>query len=71
MLILIDISDAQVKALDALAKRRQQSHASLVGAAIDDYLQHHQHLLVDGAFGLWGKYKVDGLAYQEYLRKEW
>jgi hypothetical protein len=25
----------------------------------------------DDAFGLWGKRKVDGLAYQEKVRREW
>ncbi len=68
---LVDMSDAQIEALDTLAKRVGQSRAALIRAAIDDYLdRHHREQVADG-FGLWGKRKVDGLAYQEKARSEW
>ncbi|QUS40024.1 CopG family transcriptional regulator [Tardiphaga alba] len=71
MRALIDMSDAQVKALDALAKRGRQSRAALIRAAIDDYLQRHHRAQVEDGFGLWGKREVDGLAYQDKVRSEW
>jgi predicted transcriptional regulator len=71
MRTLIDMSDAQVDALDALAKRVRQSRAALVRAAIDDYLVRHRREQVEDGFGLWGKRSVDGVAYQEKVRGEW
>lgn len=71
MRALIDMTDAQVEALDAMAKRGRQSRAALIRAAIDDYLQRHHRDQVEDGFGLWGKCEVDGLAYQEKVRSEW
>lgn len=71
MRALIDMNDAQVKALDTLAKRVHQSRAALIRAAIDDYLNRHYREQVEDGFGLWGKRKMDGLAYQEKVRQEW
>lgn len=71
MRALIDMNDAQVKALDTLAKRVHQSRAALIRAAIDDYLNRHYREQVEDGFGLWGKCKMDGLAYQEKVRQEW
>lgn len=71
MRALIDMNDAQVEALDTLAKRMRQSRAALIRAAIDDYLDRHYREQVEDGFGLWGKRKVDGLAYQEKVRREW
>jgi predicted transcriptional regulator len=71
MRALIDMNEAQVEALDTLAKRVRQSRAALIRAAIDDYLDRHHREQVEDGFGLWGKHKVDGLAYQEKVRSEW
>jgi predicted transcriptional regulator len=71
MRALIDMNDAQVEALDALAKRVRQSRAALIRAAIDDYLDRHRREQVEDGFGLWGKRKVDGLVYQQKVRREW
>lgn len=71
MRALIDMNDAQVEALDTLAKRMRQSRAALIRAAIDDYLDRHHREQVEASFGLWGTRKVDGLAYQEKVRGEW
>lgn len=71
MRALVDMNDAQIEALDALAKRVRQSRAALIRAAIDDYLERHHQEQVEDGFGLWGKRKVDGLAYQEKARSEW
>lgn len=71
MRALVDMSDTQVEALDALAREQRRSRASLIRAAIDDYLaRHRQDEFVD-AFGLWGGDGPDGLTYQEKVRGEW
>jgi predicted transcriptional regulator len=68
---LVDMNEAQVEALDILAKRAGQSRAALIRAAIDDYLaRHHRDQIKDG-FGLWGEGGADGLDYQTKLRGEW
>lgn len=71
MRALIDMNDAQVAALDDLAKRIGRSRAALIRAAIDDYLERHSRQQVADGFGLWGEREVDGLAYQESVRSEW
>jgi predicted transcriptional regulator len=71
MRALIDMNDAQAEALDALAKRVGRSRAALIRTAIDDYLDRHRRTQVEDGFGLWGRRKVDGLAYQEKVRREW
>lgn len=71
MRALVDMNDAQIEALDNLAKRVGRSRAALIRAAIDDYLARHSREQVEDGFGLWGKRKIDGLAYQEKVRSEW
>ena len=39
--------------------------------AIDDYPAKRQRIREGDAFGLWGRRKVDGLAYQTKVRGEW
>ena len=71
MRALVDMSDSQIEALDAIAKRVRQSRAALIRAAIDDYVDRHHREQVEDGFGLWGQRKIDGLAYQEQARREW
>lgn len=71
MRALVDMNEAQIEALDALAKRARQSRAALIRAAIDDYLDRHRRGDIDDSYGLWGQQKVDGLAYQDKVRSEW
>jgi predicted transcriptional regulator len=71
MRALVDINEAQIEALDALAKRTDRSRASLIRAAIADFLDRHRQREVDDGFGLWGRGEVDGVAYQESARAEW
>ena len=71
MRTLVDLGDAQVQALDELSKKEKRSRAALIRQAIDDYLAKRQSKQESDAFGLWGKRKVDGLAYQEKVRREW
>ena len=71
MRTLIDLGDTQVQALDELSKREKRSRAALIRQAIDDYLRNRRDERQRDAFGLWGKRKLDGLAYQKKLRGEW
>lgn len=71
MRTLVDVGDTQLQELDELSKEEKRSRASLIREAIDDYLAKRRTKLEGDAFGLWGKRKVDGLAYQEKVRSEW
>jgi len=71
MRVLIDLGDKQLQALDALSKRAKRSRAALVRDAVADYLDRRHREAGDDAFGLWGDRAIDGLAYQEELRREW
>jgi predicted transcriptional regulator len=71
MRTLVDLGDTQILALDELARKEKRSRAALIRQAIDDYLARKPGKQDGDAFGLWGKRKVDGLAYQEKVRREW
>jgi predicted transcriptional regulator len=68
---LVDLGDSQIQALDELSKQEKRSRAALIRQAIDDYLARRRSQQEGDAFGLWGKRKADGLAYQKKLRGEW
>ena len=71
MRTLIDLGDIQIQALDELSKKEKRPRAALIRQAIDDYLRNRRDERQRDAFGLWGKRKLDGLAYQKKLRGEW
>ena len=71
MRTLVDLGDTQIHALDELSKQDTQSRAAHSRQAIADYLARRHSKQEGDAFGLWGKRKVDGLAYQEKVRREW
>ncbi|MET4232286.1 metal-responsive CopG/Arc/MetJ family transcriptional regulator [Bradyrhizobium sp. i1.4.4] len=71
MRALVDLGDSQIQALDELSKKDKRSRAALIRQAIDDYLAKRRSKQEGDAFGLWGKRKVDGLTYQEKVRREW
>jgi len=71
MRTLVDLGDTQVQALDELSKKEKRSRAALIRQAIDDYLVKRQGIREGDVFGLWGRRKVDGLAYQTKVRGEW
>ena len=71
MRTLVDLGDSQVEALDELSKKDKRSRAALIREAIDDFLAQRRSDREGDAFGLWGKRKVDGVAYQEKARGEW
>jgi metal-responsive CopG/Arc/MetJ family transcriptional regulator len=71
MRTLVDIGENEMRELDALSKEERRSRAALICEAINDYLAKRRSRHGGDAFGLWGKRKVDGLAYQKKLRGEW
>ena len=71
MRTLVDIGDTQIQELDALSRQEKRSRAALIREAIEDYLAKRRTKLEGDGFGLWGKRKVDGLAYQAKVRGEW
>ena len=71
MRTLVDVGEPQIRALDQLSRADKRSRAALIREAIDDYLAKRRGKHASEAFGLWGKRKVDGLAYQEKVRREW
>jgi len=71
MRTLVDLGDTQIRALDELSKKEKRSRAALIRQAIDDFLRDLRDKQEGDAFGLWGKRKVDGLTYQEKVRREW
>jgi len=71
MRTLVDLGDARLQALDKLSRKEKRSRAALIRRAIDEYLAKQGDKQEADAFGLWGKRKVDDLAYQEKVRSEW
>lgn len=71
MRTLVDVGDGQLQELDKLSKKEKRSRAALIREAIDDFLAKQQSKYEGDAFGLWSTRKVDGLVYQNRLRREW
>jgi predicted transcriptional regulator len=71
MRISIDLDETHLRALDRLATREQRSRAALAREAVAEYLDRRVPQTAGNAFGLWGELKIDGLRYQEKIRREW
>ena len=71
MRTLVDVGDTQLQELDELSKEEKRSRAALIREAIDDFLAKRRSKHEGDAFGLWGTRKVDGVVYQNKLRREW
>lgn len=71
MRALVDFEEEQIRELDRLARKQKISRAALIREAVSDYLEKSAREVAQESFGLWGKRKVDGLAYQERARSEW
>lgn len=71
MRTLVDIPDSDIKRLTRLSKARKVSRASLVRAAVVEYLGKEQGDSLDRLAGIWADRDIDGLAYQEQMRREW
>jgi site-specific recombinase XerC len=72
MRTIVDLSERQMEALGRISKHRKLSLAELIRQAVDRYLAEYRPEL-GAAFGLWKRAgaRVDGIAYQRRLRREW
>lgn len=71
MRTLVDIPDDLLRELGELSRRRKLSRAAIIREAVASHLARHKADAATDAFGLWGKGKIDGMAYQEKIRSEW
>jgi predicted transcriptional regulator len=71
MRTLIDLPDAQIKALAALCERVRQPRAAVIREAVAEYLERRTTKPAEAAYGLWGTEAMDGLDYQAKARAEW
>lgn len=70
MRTLVDLDNNDIERLDHLASVGKRSRASLIREAVSEFLSRRRAPERD-AFGLWGKNKVDGLAFERKAREEW
>jgi metal-responsive CopG/Arc/MetJ family transcriptional regulator len=68
---LVDIPDNDVQRLNRLSKDRKVSRAHLVRTAVAEYLRQEEPDSLDKLFGIWKDRNIDGLEYQEQMRREW
>ena len=72
MRTIIDLPGEQLAALDGICKRDGISRAEAIRQAVTLLMQQRGAGRAGVAFGIWrGTRTVDGLAYQERLRREW
>ncbi|MGD0095549.1 MAG: CopG family transcriptional regulator [Terracidiphilus sp.] len=71
MRTLVDIPAEDLKLLNGVVKTLAISRAEFVRRAIAKSLEPHRLSQKQKAFGLWANRPVDGLKYQERMRKEW
>jgi predicted transcriptional regulator len=71
MRTLVDLPEADIRALDALGERRRVSRAKIIREAVSMFLNASVNGSAEAAFGLWRDRKVDGLDYQRQVRSEW
>ncbi len=71
MRVSVDICEDDLKALDSIATLENVSRSSLIRRAIGKFLWRSSPNDWSEAFGLWRNRKVDGLTYQDEIRREW
>ena len=71
MRAIVDIPDEQVEDLARIGRREGLPRAELVRRAITAFLRRHKTSPDANAFGLWRDRSVDGLDYEDDLRREW
>ena len=69
---IIDLPGDQLDALDGICRRESISRAEAIRRAVDLLVRDRAAGASHAAFGIWrGPRAVDGLTYQERLRREW
>jgi metal-responsive CopG/Arc/MetJ family transcriptional regulator len=71
MRTIIDLPQDHLQSLDILCRRERISRAEAVRRAVAALVRQHRGSEASRAFGLWRERPIDGLAYQEELRREW
>jgi metal-responsive CopG/Arc/MetJ family transcriptional regulator len=71
MRTLVDIPDKDLTRLNKLSRDRKVSRAHLVRTAVERYLREEEPDSLDQLFGIWKDRNIDGLEYQEQMRREW
>ena len=71
MRTIIDLPDHQLDSLAELCRQGRISRAEAIRRAVALYIKKHGAADKDEAFGLWRGRKVEGVAYQRRLRREW
>jgi metal-responsive CopG/Arc/MetJ family transcriptional regulator len=71
MRMIIDVPDALLNEVDALAQRENISPNEVVTRALSAYLAERSASHSDNAFGIWKSKQVDPLDAEDLLRGEW
>jgi metal-responsive CopG/Arc/MetJ family transcriptional regulator len=71
MRTIVDLPEEQILALKHFSEKTRLSRAELLRRAVAEYLERHQSLSDDDAFGCWRHHERDGLEYQRQVRQEW
>ena len=71
MRTIVDVPDAMLSEVDALAEREHISRAEAVRRALAAYLAARATSRPEAAFGIWKRKKIDPLDYEDSLRGEW
>ena len=71
MRTIIDLPNDQLDSLAELCRQGRISRAEAIRRAVALYINKHAAADKDEAFGLWRGRKVEGVAYQRRLRREW
>ncbi|MDQ3242970.1 MAG: ribbon-helix-helix protein, CopG family [Gemmatimonadota bacterium] len=71
MRTIIDIPNHILDQIDSLAQQEKISRAEAVRRAMTEYLEKRPRSRPDAAFGIWKSRKIDPLAFEDALRREW
>ncbi|MBT2188093.1 ribbon-helix-helix protein, CopG family [Sphingobium nicotianae] len=73
MRFLADLSDEDVKWLDARAAEEGKSRAAVLREAVGAYRAEQAKQGIERYFGLWARHgsSIDGLDYERRMRGEW
>ena len=71
MRTIVDLPDGQIRALAEVCRREKISRAEAVRRAVAEYAGRHASAETEKVFGIWRGRRVDGLAYERRLRREW
>jgi metal-responsive CopG/Arc/MetJ family transcriptional regulator len=71
MRTIVDLPEDQIRVLAEICERQGISRAEAVRRAVAEYAGRHGAGEADKAFGSWRGRRIDGLAYERRLRREW